>query len=686
MDKLKFVKLELPDGSYSESIPLSAEAEFIDINGETLTDNLNKKPYYYNNVASMKNDIRLKAGDMVITLGYYTVNDGGGADYLIRTKTQNDVEDKGSIHFISNNLVAELIVRDNTVSVKQFGAKGDGINDDTEMLKKIFKFKENNYIKIIFNANSTYLAKGYIDIYSNTDIIMKDATIKDIDEGDYSGHHAGLTFRSAVLNANTTGYGATKNINIDSGTLDGNVNGIMFALLHVENINFKNIHFLNCFVGRHIMDLCGCRNITIQNCNFDGCSFVDTSVTYREMIQPDYAREEGGAYWGTITGYDNLPTENLTITKCIFKKGTGNYHPNAIGSHSRGTLAHKNININNCEFYDCTYSCIRLPLAEQVLIDNNTFYDLSSTRENLNTFAINMQYIYSDTETNSSKDIIISNNKFLFENDLKGNLSPIRIVAHSKDDLIKNIRIINNYSTSNYISTTSVSGGDFLHVSYCDNIIIQNNICYKNKYFVYKNISGSSINSIIIDNNKLSYLKEYLASSNTYSDEAICNIEENNNIWTDDRGTINLNNFKFVLSLGSDIQPGDSNQKINIVYTSPSSFITILADGTIRIPNIIRNIKVSAYIGVTSTLETSNSEEELRIINRAPDVQEYAYSFATLSTEKIINYPILFLSAKSDKIVSNGFSIQHIKWLPTNEVIKASTDSRINTKLVIESY
>ena len=31
MDKLKYVKLENPDGSYSDSIPLSVSAEHVDI-------------------------------------------------------------------------------------------------------------------------------------------------------------------------------------------------------------------------------------------------------------------------------------------------------------------------------------------------------------------------------------------------------------------------------------------------------------------------------------------------------------------------------------------------------------------------------------------------------------------------------------------------------------------------------
>lgn len=78
IDKLKYIKLELEDGSYSDPIPVSAEAEYIDTSdGESVEDKLNKKPYYFNNVASMKTNNKLKNGDLVTTLGYYEVNDGG---------------------------------------------------------------------------------------------------------------------------------------------------------------------------------------------------------------------------------------------------------------------------------------------------------------------------------------------------------------------------------------------------------------------------------------------------------------------------------------------------------------------------------------------------------------------------------------------------------------------------------
>lgn len=43
MDKLKYIKLENEDGSYSNSIPLAVDSDYVDVNGNTLTNELNYK-------------------------------------------------------------------------------------------------------------------------------------------------------------------------------------------------------------------------------------------------------------------------------------------------------------------------------------------------------------------------------------------------------------------------------------------------------------------------------------------------------------------------------------------------------------------------------------------------------------------------------------------------------------------
>lgn len=85
----------------------------------------------YETLQVLKEDLNIKIGDKCHSLGYYSMGDGGNSLYKIRAKSDSDVDDGGSIIFLNNGLVATLIVENNTINVKQFGAKGDATTDDT---------------------------------------------------------------------------------------------------------------------------------------------------------------------------------------------------------------------------------------------------------------------------------------------------------------------------------------------------------------------------------------------------------------------------------------------------------------------------------------------------------------------------------------------------------------------------
>lgn len=132
-DIIKKIKIKKADGSMTNYIPIGANAENIDLdyNEDNVENTLKKKPYYYDNIAIMKTDTTLKVGDMVVTLGYYEANDGGGAEYRIKTSSDKYYEE------LNNGLVAELNIKEK-INVKQLGAKGDGIHDDTDAIDTAF--------------------------------------------------------------------------------------------------------------------------------------------------------------------------------------------------------------------------------------------------------------------------------------------------------------------------------------------------------------------------------------------------------------------------------------------------------------------------------------------------------------------------------------------------------------------
>lgn len=227
-DLIKKIKIKKQDGTFTDYIPIGAEAQNISTNdGDSVQLKLNKKPYYYNSVADMKADTKLKAGDMAVTLGYYKKNDGGGANYIIRNITNDDVVDNATIISLNNsNLIAELIYTD--INIKQFGAKGDGITDDTNIFKNaILKLKENSNIII---PKSTYYLTDTLNFPENTNII----TIK--------GNNSILNFNIKIPDSYAINLYAT----------DNNYIKVKFENMRIVNLSDQNI---NCFHLRRNTEL-----------------------------------------------------------------------------------------------------------------------------------------------------------------------------------------------------------------------------------------------------------------------------------------------------------------------------------------------------------------------------------------------------------------------------------------------
>lgn len=148
MDKIKKIKVKKSDGTFTDYLPLGSDAEYIDLeNGNNLQEEINHITKSYDNIAAMKADTTLKAGDICQTLGYYEINDGGGAKYRITTLNGNNYENNANFyHTLNNNLYASIIQNDDGyLNIKQFGAKANGEDDDTDILQKVIDKVRNDF-------------------------------------------------------------------------------------------------------------------------------------------------------------------------------------------------------------------------------------------------------------------------------------------------------------------------------------------------------------------------------------------------------------------------------------------------------------------------------------------------------------------------------------------------------------
>lgn len=229
----------------------------------------------FDNVNDMKNATNLVNGSIVKTLGFYSYNDGGGAFYKIRTITNQDNINNIDIFAItnSNNLIAELI-ESSKMYVKQYGAKGDGLTDDTNILQYIIE--KNIFGNIYFNSGTFLInspLKTYVDNNKQTNIYMEKTTIIKTNNnldclfelGGLGGNNDGVNNRlriiqGGILDATNCVSGIKINENSMGITIkDMEIKNFSTYGIYVpkgETVYSSDLYITNCYInglGSHLL-------------------------------------------------------------------------------------------------------------------------------------------------------------------------------------------------------------------------------------------------------------------------------------------------------------------------------------------------------------------------------------------------------------------------------------------------
>lgn len=206
---------------------------------EIITQYINLKSVLaFNTVSEMKTATNLVNGSFVKTLGYYNINDGGSANYKIRTITNEDIIDEATIIALNNkNLIAELIYNNSEIYLNQFGCKCDNLTDDSEKINYAIDYAINHNLKCIANKG-TYKINNTITINSNN--YYNDKYI------DFSlGTFKGTAEKFFEIK------GSWLNINIGTIEYDGvpyttdTIGVYIKDQLWHSNLNIKNINYFN---------------------------------------------------------------------------------------------------------------------------------------------------------------------------------------------------------------------------------------------------------------------------------------------------------------------------------------------------------------------------------------------------------------------------------------------------------
>ena len=221
----------------------------------------------FDTVADMQAFDNFENGCFAQTLGYYAKDDGGAGLYKIRTITGGDVVDEGSIIEIgdgSSELIAELIT--NEANFAQFGAKGDGVTDDTTATQNALTFAKANHLPLTAPEKKVYLVRQHLQV-DNLNVDLNYSTLKT----DTAMNE--MLYINIQDNTNYSDwYGEIQRINIDCTNLQEGINITMGRKKSIHHINLFNVSYYGIYYHTGY-------EVTIKDCNITAVGDSNTGAS-----------------------------------------------------------------------------------------------------------------------------------------------------------------------------------------------------------------------------------------------------------------------------------------------------------------------------------------------------------------------------------------------------------------------
>lgn len=225
------------------------------------------------------------------------------------------------------------------VNVKNFGALGDGITDDSARIQAAVTALGGAGGGTLFFPDGEYRINDTIVLVSNIHITGSARAVlrKTIGSSNY------CVF--VGLASNSLGYGGgLHNITITGltfrGDLGNNKSLSALSIHRADGIYVNDCHFLETSQNGHVFDLMGCQNIIIENSEFRGIKPV-VGRGYVEAIQCDSSTASGVGFSTALAAgetFDGTATRNVTVRGCTFGAitvaGVTYAGQSPIGSHS----------------------------------------------------------------------------------------------------------------------------------------------------------------------------------------------------------------------------------------------------------------------------------------------------------------------------------------------------------------
>lgn len=373
-DEFEDLSTFLPDGNYNktewESKDVISGAKLNKIEDALYNINSNMEATDLN-ILNNLNRVNIELYSEIKNLSYY-LNDNIHTleNDLLESMDEVVNNTNESIYYLENRINEKI--KSHHTYVKDFGAKGDGITNDTYAVEEAMNYLNSLGGGVLIFTDGVYRL-DYFLLYPNVWLDIRPRAI--------------LKSVSGVLCSNfsadevtITGYNGRSNISIfGGGTIDMNAMehrsaGTVVQFGHCHDIYIENITFTN-IADDHAVEFVGVKDFGVKNCKFLGYKdfYGDGSKAYKEAIQIDFSMKDHGG--GGVL--DGTPCVNGVIDGCIFDISDGmDYFPAAIGSHGVGvTKRCDNITIRNCVINGCKDAGIVVFNWSNSLIENNKIFN-----------------------------------------------------------------------------------------------------------------------------------------------------------------------------------------------------------------------------------------------------------------------------------------------------------------------
>lgn len=309
--------------------------------------------------------LRTLTDSKVNTIGlFYCIDNGKEGWWKYDSTDTTSTDNLGTILVTSTGKRLKRIIED-YIYPEWFGAKGDGIIDDTTFLQNTLDYSS-NYPVILSNS---YLISNTINInYNNTKIIgLKNNLISGDIYWGFTIKNVNNTFIDGVNIKSTkiADYSSTSESGAPQGIANG---GLIFHYTSngyvVENITIKNCSFSSPYGSINAIKLAGNRNNIggyLNNVLIENCRFTDVGRIAIEILGSSIL--------------NRFDYSNIKITNCYFKNiGIKSVYGMAVSFSGNGNYN----SVSNCYINNAKDIALENAGASYTKFINNTFENLDS--------------------------------------------------------------------------------------------------------------------------------------------------------------------------------------------------------------------------------------------------------------------------------------------------------------------